>query len=220
MPGKSRRGLTLWEVLAAAGIMALIALLGAFLLPLRMRERGSKRWVCASNAHLLYVAARIYADDYDLRLPPAEIEVRGTVRTLPAILDLYVRDGRTWSCPRASERGRTEYGFSGGPDDATVSYGYNWLAPNGRGIRLDQAKKPEETLLLVETTSYRAVPAGLRRTRLGTVPAYPHQEHSTVAWLDGRAAYLLFGQLEQLDPDRGNHSPGGKIDAYRYWNRH
>ena len=64
----SRRGFTLVELLV---VIAIIAVLIAVLLPALGKAREqSRRTVCASNLHQIYLAMQMYAHDHRGRLPP------------------------------------------------------------------------------------------------------------------------------------------------------
>ena len=196
---KSRRGLTLWEVLAAGSGLALAALMGVSLLPTRTRGFECHRRSCISNVRQLATAAQMYVQDYAERLPPADYTTGSQRHTLPSFLHPYLRNGAVWSCPDASRRVDERNQFDGNSGDTTVSYGYNWLAlsPNGEGIPINQVRNPDESILFAETGSYRAIPAGLRLLYAGTPPKYDHPAGCTVVHLSRRAKQFTPRKLER-----------------------
>jgi hypothetical protein len=220
MSGRLRRGLTLWEVLAAASGMLLIAFIGALVLPVQHREIDHRR-VCTTNARMLSMAVRMYVDDYDRKLPPIGYAAGGQFHGLPSLLDAYIKDGNVWCCPDALRRGDRVHRYAGDPADTTVSYGYNWLAlaPNSRGIRVDQVQSSGETVLFAETTSYLVIPTRLASTHAGTVPMYAHSHRCTVTWLSGRTSYSPSIELEHISISASRQTREAGIDAYRFWNR-
>lgn len=109
--GNERRGFTLVELLVAIAIIMLLAGI-AFPILGGMREKG-RQTACASNLHQLYLACRMYAEDYDGYLPiysnrilrddPMwDHRVGGpypAADVLHSILTPYAQHRRVWYCP-------------------------------------------------------------------------------------------------------------------------
>lgn len=100
----SRRGsgFTLLEVLT---VIAVIATLAAILFPVFAQAReAARRTVCRTNLHQIGIALRLYARDFDDRLPPREQDLRPLVTP-------YVSDLTIFRCP--SDRNEPRVGSVG-----------------------------------------------------------------------------------------------------------
>ena len=209
-----RRAFTVLEFLV---VIVVLVVLTATLFPVFARTHCSEeRPACRSLARQLGNALKLYVEDYDQRCPPAAYTYGSRSVTLPSLLQPYLKMSRGWGCRQAVLRESTDLEYDGRPDDATVSYGYNWLAlaPNGIGVDASRIAQPANVVTLVESTSIRATPPPLVAALGGTPPAYRHETVATVWWLDGHVQSMTTAKLE---------APGGKtdasgIDAYLNWN--
>jgi prepilin-type N-terminal cleavage/methylation domain-containing protein/prepilin-type processing-associated H-X9-DG protein len=211
-----RRAFTMVELLV---VIAVVLLLVALFTPTISTRRPAAVWAaCRSNLKQISLAVRMYTEDYDRMLPPAENAQGG----LPLLLHPYLRqNGQVWWCPEDSR----ESAFNESPKDASVSYGFNWLAlsPNGKGVPLAAVRKPEETVLFAESSSYRATPRALL-FQGGTALVYrhrlkePRRRVMDVAWLDGHVTWIPPNHLEEQGVLEGGRIPGPGIDSYRWWN--
>lgn len=206
-----RRAFTLVEFLV---VFAIIIVLLVILWPVYTRpHRDGKRIYCRSNLKQAATALLMYTTDYDERLPPFANGTPARPTTLPALLHPYIRNGRIWRC--LNDR-RREAVYDGSPGDTSVDYGYNWLAlsPGGNGILLRHVTAPAETVSLVETSSYLAVPAPLAGGFGGSAPTDRHGEGVVVAWLDGHVKWMRRDRLDTTQADEGGQPPAwGSTDS-------
>lgn len=90
---KSRRGFTLVEMLVVIGIILVLA---AILFPvLTAATRAARKAACMSNLRQLYMAQKMYSDDYDRTLVPA----RSGFVTWCQTLQPQMKDDEIIKCP-------------------------------------------------------------------------------------------------------------------------
>lgn len=213
------RGFTLIELLV---VIAIVAVLAAILFPVFVRSHhgpgpGSR---CRSNMKQLASALAMYTMDYDNRYPPHAYTQGARSVTLPFLLHPYLKNRGVWQCTMTLKQGDQTGAYDGSPDDASVSYGYNWLAlsPNGVGVSEKRIGKPTETVALVESNSYLAAPPPLIPALGGTPPVYRHNRSTIIAWADGHVKSEGPGKLEAIADAEGGKPTGDGIDCYQYWN--
>jgi prepilin-type N-terminal cleavage/methylation domain-containing protein/prepilin-type processing-associated H-X9-DG protein len=91
-------GFTLIELLVVIGVIGILA---SLLLPALAgaKEKGRQQQ-CRSNVRQQALAAFMYADDHEDRLPPvACVDANGEEVEWPALLDPYLKSGRIHLCP-------------------------------------------------------------------------------------------------------------------------
>ena len=108
-----QRAFTLLELLVVISIIAL--LLGILLPSLRKAKEQGFRVVCASNLYECGLSLRLYANDYDDKLPfidgitnsngcqPSLYKADVTPVSLADILKPYIDNFKIWSCPAISK---------------------------------------------------------------------------------------------------------------------
>lgn len=168
-PGETsprRKGVPLWALSAAVlGVL----LLAALLLPLFARVRDGGPSTCMSNMKQLVLAALMYAEDNDQRLPLAS--------NWSDALEPYAKSRYTFECPEAHRRG--------------PGYAYNRRL---RSRAVDDIEDQEATVMLFESDlGWNA--AGGR----GLLPARPrHRDGDHYAFVDGHVAWVRRGEEARL----------------------
>lgn len=207
-----RSGFTLIELLV---VIAIIAILAAILFPVfaRAREQARKA-ACMSNLKQIGLAALLYIEDYDERLP----DRRDLKQTLPGgykpwsgwptsdpragwavtIFDPYVRNEAIWTCPSGAGvfHGvvQVEQPFT---DKADSPKAYYWLWRFDRpddpvppddfwGKSVDQAVAD----LLTANNPQAGTPAGTSDTELAVDPYFPNTIPTVAADLKGHSVHM------------------------------
>ncbi len=112
---KTRAAFTLVELLVVIGILAILA---AILFPvIASATHASRRAHCLSNLRQLYMAQKMYSDDYDRTLVPA----RAGLYTWSVILQSHLKNDRILICPE-DQAPQTVSGLY----DLPHSYGINY----------------------------------------------------------------------------------------------
>jgi prepilin-type N-terminal cleavage/methylation domain-containing protein/prepilin-type processing-associated H-X9-DG protein len=153
-----RKGFTLIELLV---VIAIIAILAAILFPVFARAREKARQAsCQSNEKQILLAVRMYAQDYDDRLPEGTFywdspDASGTNDAGPwfALLMPYIKNVQVLVCPsHTSPVGDSDWTDAGGLwatwQGTSVSYAAN--ATLSRGTMLAELIQPAEWIWLVE----------------------------------------------------------------------
>lgn len=180
-----RSGFTLVEMLVVIGIIAVLA---AILFPvLASATRSARKTHCVSNLRQLYMAQKMYSDDYDRTLCPARA---GTV-TWCNILQPQMKSTQIIVCPEDHTPQKVP-----GTDDLPHSYGVNYsLTYNTMGVpfvySMSSINRTTDLLLFFDMkSSANGMGASYithRLTRMDT----RHSGRSGVGFLDGHAKMLL-----------------------------
>src|SRR5215831_13743682 len=111
MMPRAKRAFTLIELLV---VIAIIAILAALLLPAlaQAKEKGRQRY-CVNSVRQQALAAFMYADDFQERLPPvACTNAAGEEVDWPQLLDPYLKLNRVHLCPSDREARTNSYGLN------------------------------------------------------------------------------------------------------------
>jgi len=198
---RSRDGFTLIELLV---VISIVALLIALLLPALRAAREAARTVqCLSMERQMGVAFRLYAQDYDNRLP---IKDFGPLEWWKVIYNPYLRQagsgtiGQTaseiFTCPASNRnwsnisRNRIDYGYNqqSFPDPTTPPT----MTPGLGGVRIDDLENPSRTVIVGDSEG-REPPSYLEKfeirpgaTRYRLNDWHPN-ETANVLFVDGHA---------------------------------
>jgi prepilin-type N-terminal cleavage/methylation domain-containing protein/prepilin-type processing-associated H-X9-DG protein len=217
MDGRKRRGFTLIELLV---VIAIIAILAAILFPVFAQARDRARSAgCLSNLKQMGLAWMMYAQDYDERFPQAQpLGVWGDCATMKDrgsfggwignLLVPYTKNTGIFTCPTQPKLSAVNggNGCTPGNDEALAkqkwgipyiwcSYGYNYVALNGRGM--GDIQRPADQLAIYDAIStwtdcnytapgscgiwaQRDIPAFL--TKMG-IPLHPGMQNPASNWV-------------------------------------
>jgi prepilin-type N-terminal cleavage/methylation domain-containing protein/prepilin-type processing-associated H-X9-DG protein len=175
-----KRGFTLIELLV---VIAIIAILAAILFPVFAKAREKARQAsCQSNVKELMLAALMYAQDYDEKLPGHTMN--GTISEgYPMWIDVfqpYIKNTQIGVCPSRSD----------------LSLGYGWSVQVGKGSAIGSITMPAETILLADIAGTR----GFLRTCLPACGIdYPvdcrHNEMGNCGFADGHVKSLKYSTI-------------------------
>jgi len=201
-------------------VVGLLLLLGALILPGFLPVRPRAEIKCTTKLRMLSTVLRLYASDYDERFPLHGYQAGRRSVTLPSILHAYSKNASVWRCPQAGDDDDPRVSYDGSPDDATVSFGYNWkaLTRDGTGIPISRVQDPDGTVVLVDSASYLAAPPSLLVAPDGTPPVYRHEGSANVAWADGHVGAAPRETLEATIASEGGKATRDGIDRFRLWN--
>ncbi|MBI5832893.1 MAG: prepilin-type N-terminal cleavage/methylation domain-containing protein [Armatimonadetes bacterium] len=133
---RRRAAFTLIELLV---VIAIIAILAAILFPVFAKAREkAEQTTCASNCKQIGLAVRMYAEDYDSRLPylasqPSVTPTlgRGDLVINPYIKNTHIKNTQIWECPSGDENyfqtEHTSYGW------VELFNGVKWSHPRFMG---------------------------------------------------------------------------------------
>src|SRR5205085_4778322 len=130
-------GFTLIELLV---VIAIIAILAAILFPVFAQAREKARQAgCLSNLKQIGLAAQMYAQDYEERLPGTELgEGAGEYYWLE-MLSPYTKNREIFHCPSAAVK--TGFQVSGVSEEFSFSYAMNDIH-DGAGRSIGAAFQP------------------------------------------------------------------------------
>lgn len=210
--GKRRKihGFTLIELLV---VIAIISILAAILFPVFARARdNARRASCLSNAKQIGLAAMMYTQDNDERLPmyyEASTNYGWHMFLMP-----YVKNRDIFKCPSAYQYSANTCDPSYVSTNISGSYGYNYryLGIPGTGasilsVSIAQVQMPADTVLTAEITRILDDKAlftptqwntALRASlcgdgswpRMGAQFATRHFDGNVISFLDGHAKWM------------------------------
>jgi prepilin-type N-terminal cleavage/methylation domain-containing protein/prepilin-type processing-associated H-X9-DG protein len=193
-----RKGFTLIELLV---VVAIIAILAAILMPVFAKARAKARTAsCQSNLKQLAIAVRMYVDDFD---------GYGPFTTCGSFWQQKVSDGGycakliknattgewspLYSCPEGGAYGTNYYRGSHGPAGTCGNF-----AP----WRFDDAKRPEDTLLVADSVGNLACKAVAFYDVTGDGTLTPrHQALNNIGYCDGHCKGAAPGWLRDHEGD-------------------
>lgn len=164
MPRKIRRGFTLIELLV---VIAIIAILAAILFPAFAKAReAARRSSCSSNLKQIGLSIMQYTQEFDEKLPPAQLGPAAGYPWWPVLVQPYLKSVQIFKCPSNSTSATMEHtGDSTFATPIPISYACNGDAndasfdasTNGRrpmkyqdGAALSILQTPAQTILVHE----------------------------------------------------------------------
>ena len=165
-PRQAVVGFTLIELLV---IIAVIAILSAFLFPVFGKVRESaRRTACLSNLKQVGLALAQYTQDSDDVMPPIAYVDGGETVTWRRLSFAYAKSASVFACPSNSYNGASALGDG---DQFFVSYGANESAfsSSAAAVGLGQIENPANVFLAGSSTT-RPTRRWLTRTAPGATP--------------------------------------------------
>lgn len=210
MTGRKLTGFTLIELLV---VIAITAILAAILFPVFAHAREKARQtVCLSNMMQMGLAADMYLQDYDERLPlAATVPTPTTFLNWHHLLEPYTKNRGIWICPSANLPIRNVYG------NLVCQYGWNafylntgvdpsriYTLNNAPGVSLAALQQPAHTVMMADT---RGIDGRMPADHLSTYllpPSQPdadywgrpdprHNDGVIVTLSDGHAKWFRLG---------------------------
>jgi prepilin-type N-terminal cleavage/methylation domain-containing protein/prepilin-type processing-associated H-X9-DG protein len=225
-----KRGFTLIELLV---VIAIIAILAAILFPVfaRAREQARKA-ACQSNLKQIGIAATMYSQDYDERLPLANhydgsSEPDPTLGRWYWLLQPYAKSLQVFVCPNSVKIASipSTYGWNIGGTGQNSGFGYRpstpWTPGGVKGVPLSVVQEPATTILVSDPSSNGYGSNGLyafaSTTKAYTAVLHGGQAFSTTAAtvtdFSGGGNYLFAdGHVKFLQADRAYCSSMWDID--------
>ena len=210
-----RKGFTLIELLV---VIAIIAILAAILFPVFARAREKARQSsCLSNIKQLGLAAMMYSQDYDERLPWDDLDYDGDGTqdgTWRGMIAPYVKNSQMFLCPSKKMASNV---FDGRYNDVGMNAGYamnvaHWLPAAGGeddhtppyGAALADVEDSSACILFTESDGNHNAsnPGGVNATQWvpGDEWAARHNQGANYAFIDGHGKWL---KADKIDPVAG-----------------
>jgi prepilin-type processing-associated H-X9-DG protein len=138
------RAFTVFELLI---IIAIIAILAAFLLPVLAKARQRSNLIdCASNEHQIGMAMLEYVQDYDDVYPMGMSSYAKTPYTFRFEISPYIRNKKLFVCPSNLDPSKDFQGYS---MDYAVN-GWNKLFTSDLGMSSASIQRPARKIMLCE----------------------------------------------------------------------
>jgi len=210
--GRKKRGLTLIELLVILTLTLIAAsILYPVISPPRAEPGSAPGFMCRTFPRQIGTAFRMYASDYDERLPPAGYEAAPFQHvSWHNLLDPYIKRADIWRCglryPNRKEHSPSE-----------VDYGYNarYLTTLARdfsnwndhsGISLDRVEEAAKVVLIADSHASRyggrcreegkfLLPPSEFPADCWGRPDPRHARGANVIWLDGHSSLLQPAQF-------------------------
>ena len=204
-----RRGFTLIELLV---VIAIIAILAAILFPVFARAREKARQTsCLSNVKQIALAAMMYAQDYDDRLPP-NYYTAGSMLWI-GLFYPYNKSIQIYLCPSASTPDPSGWGTAKTSWDWGGWWGSYAFNGNYYGQPMALAQDVANTYLLGDACWIDSWPVPASEpyppgsgwtdqtganTGMGRITIDRHNGGVNVAFMDGHSKWVKYPNLWQL----------------------
>ncbi len=212
MPKKGAAAFTLVELLV---VIAIIAILAAILFPVFAQAREKARQTeCLSNQRQMGMAAMLYTQDYDERVPLAATAPNpSTFLNWHDLLTPYTRNKQIWLCPDANLPVHNIYG------KPVCQYGWNayylnqgvqvqnvYTLNNAPGVSLAAISAPAHTVMIADNRGINGYAPSDHLSTYMLPPSQPdadywgrpdprHSDGVVAAMVDGHVKWMRIGQF-------------------------